>query len=162
MTISITSSAFADGQRIPEKYTGEGEDISPPISWSDLPAGTKELALICEDPDAPTTEPWLHWVIYKIPATLPGLPEGIPQKMRLKNPEGVFQGRNSWSTAQKASYGYRGPMPPPNHGTHHYHFTVCALDTKLIVEPGLSKKALIAEMGEHILGMGNLTGLYSR
>ena len=162
MTISITSPAFADGERIPKKYSGEGEDLSPPLGWSGLPEGTKELAIICEDPDAPTAEPWVHWVIYKIPATLDGLPEGVPQKARLKNPAGAFQGQNSWSTPTKHSYGYRGPMPPPSHGMHHYHFTICALEAKLIIEAGVDKKALLEEMREHVLAMGCLTGLYSR
>jgi Raf kinase inhibitor-like YbhB/YbcL family protein len=162
MTISITSTAFADGDRIPARYTGEGEDISPPLAWSGLPAGTKELVIICEDPDAPTAEPWVHWVIYKIPACLQGLPEGIPQKARLKSPTGVFQGLNSWSTPSKPSVGYRGPLPPPSHGIHHYHFTICALDTKLIIDPSVSAKMLIAEFRDHVLEMGCLTGLYSR
>ena len=162
MTISITSTAFAEGERIPKRYTGEGEDVSPPLSWSSLPEGTKELALVCEDPDAPTAEPWVHWVIYKIPANFDGLPEGIERKARLKSPAGVFQGKNSWSTPSKASIGYRGPLPPPSHGVHHYHFTICALDAKLIIDTGVSSKALLEEMRNHILAMGCLTGLYSR
>ena len=162
MTISITSPAFADGERIPKRFTGEGEDISPPLAWSNLPEGTKELVIICEDPDAPTAEPWVHWVIYKIPATLDGLPEGIVQKPRLKSPLGAFQGKNSWSTPGKPSIGYRGPMPPPSHGVHHYHFTICALDAKLIIDPGVSEKALVEEMRDYVLEMGSLTGLYSR
>ena len=162
MTISITSTAFADGERIPKRYTGEGEDVSPPLAWSGLPQGTKELAIICEDPDAPTAEPWVHWVIYKIPATSDGLPEGIAQKARLKSPAGIFQGQNSWSKPGKPMVGYRGPLPPPSHGMHHYHFTICALDAKLIIDPGVPKKALLEEMRDHVLEMGCLTGLYSR
>ena len=95
MSIKITSSAFKDGEQIPKKYTGEGDDVSPPLSWSDLPEGTKELVLICDDPDAPN-ETWVHWVIYKLPADLTGLPEGIPRQPRLKNPPGALQGQNSW------------------------------------------------------------------
>ena len=79
MTIKITSSAFAQGHPIPKKYTGEGADVSPPLSWSELPEGTRELVLICDDPDAPVAEPWVHWVIYKIPAAAKGSPEGVPQ-----------------------------------------------------------------------------------
>lgn len=162
MTIKLTSTAFAEGERIPKRYTGEGEDVSPPLAWSNLPEGTKELALVCDDPDAPTAEPWVHWVIYKIPADVARLSEGVPRKNRLKNPDGVLQGRNSWSDTGKVSIGYRGPMPPPRHGTHHYHFTLYALDVKLIIEPGLSKKALLAEMADHVLAQGRLTGVYSR
>ena len=84
MTLQITSSAFAQGHVIPKKYTGEGADVSPPLAWSDLPEKTKELALVCDDPDAPTAEPWVHWVIYKIPATAKGLPEGVTRKAALE------------------------------------------------------------------------------
>ena len=162
MTMSLTSPAFADNELIPKKFTGEGEDVSPPLQWSNLPEGTKELAIICEDPDAPTAEPWVHWVIYKIPATVGGLPEGLPQTARLKNPAGALQGLNSWAAPGKPTYGYRGPMPPVGHGTHHYYFTLCALDTKLIIDPGDSKKGLIEEMQDHVLATATLTGLYSR
>lgn len=160
MKIEVTSSAFAPGQPIPVKYTGEGEDVSPPLSWSGLPEGTKELALICDDPDAPTAEPWVHWVIYKIPATATGLPEGLAKTARLKHPEGVLQGKNSWPSGQ--TVGYRGPMPPPGHGPHHYHFKLYALDAKLVVEPGLTKKQLLDEMHGLVLGEGQLIGTYER
>ncbi len=159
-TIEVTSTAFAQGEPIPNKYTGEGEDVSPPLSWSGLPEGTKELALICDAPDAPTAEPWVLWVIYKIPATTTGLLEGIPPKPRLKKPAGALQGRNSWPSGKMI--GYRGPMPPPGHGTHHYRFTLYALDVKLPVEPSESKKTLLEEISDHILAKGRLTGTYKR
>ncbi len=92
MAFQLTSPAFAEGQPIPQKYTGEGADVSPPLSWSDLPKGAKELVLICDDPDAPTKDPWVHWVIYKIPATAKGLPEGIPRVARIKDPPGRSKG----------------------------------------------------------------------
>ncbi len=82
MTIQITSTAFKEGQTIPKKYTGEGVDLSPPLSWTGVPETAKELVLICDDPDAPTAEPWVHWIIYKIPANVNGLKEGIPRKAR--------------------------------------------------------------------------------
>ncbi|HUT11358.1 MAG TPA: YbhB/YbcL family Raf kinase inhibitor-like protein [Thermoguttaceae bacterium] len=159
MTIQVTSSVFAHGERIPAKYTGEGEDISPPISWSGLPEDTKELALICDDPDAPTAEPWVHWVIYKIPAEATELPEKIEKRARLKRPAGVLQGTNSWPMGQNV--GYRGPMPPPG-GEHRYIFTLYALEAKMVVEPGLSKKRLLEEIKDHVLGEGRLTGTYQR
>ena len=160
MSVKVTSSAFAEGEQIPKKYTGEGQDVSPPLVWSDLPAGTQELALICDDPDAPTEEPWVHWVIYKIPTSLTGLPEGIARLLRLKTPAGVLQGLNSWSKGQ--NIGYRGPMPPAGHGVHHYHFTLYALEAKLVAEPGLDKKTLLREIDEHVLGEGELVGTYQR
>jgi Raf kinase inhibitor-like YbhB/YbcL family protein len=160
MAIELKSPAFADGAVIPKKYTGEGEDVSPPLEWSGLPPATKELALVCDDPDAPTDEPWVHWVIYRIPPDLSGLPEGIEKAPRLKNPPGAFQGRNSWTTGHTT--GYRGPMPPPGHGIHHYNFRLYALSAKLSVGPGLTRQALLEEISDHILGEGRLVGTYSR
>ena len=110
MTIEITSPAFKEGETIPKKYTGEGADVSPPLAWTGVPENAKELVLICDDPNAPTAEPWVHWVIYKIPADVKGLKEGVPQKPRLTDPPGALQGKNSWPTGQK-NIGYRGPYP---------------------------------------------------
>lgn len=159
MTIQITSSAFKHGDPIPKKYTGEGADVSPPLSWKNLPEKAKEFVLICDDPDAPTEEPWVHWVIYKIPASETGLPEGVPRDLRLKHPAGAMQGRNSWP---KDNVGYRGPMPPPGHGTHRYYFRLYALDGHLTIEPGVTKKQLLEEIRDHILTQGVLMGTYER
>ncbi|MFZ1932702.1 MAG: YbhB/YbcL family Raf kinase inhibitor-like protein [Thermoguttaceae bacterium] len=156
MTIEITSSAFSQGQPIPKKYTGEGIDASPPLRWSNLPSGTKELALICDDPDAPRPKPWVHWVIYKIPADAKGLPEGVPHGRKLKEPAGALQGENSFPAT-----GYGGPMPPPGK-PHRYYFKLYALDAPLQVEPGLEKDALLAKMKGHVLGQGELMGTYKR
>ena len=98
MTITITNDAFEDGKSIPKKYTGDGEDCSPPLTWSGVPSGAKQLALICDDPDAPSPEPWVHWVIYHLPADLTSLPEGIPADERLEQPPGALQGANSWTS----------------------------------------------------------------
>jgi Raf kinase inhibitor-like YbhB/YbcL family protein len=160
MTLQLTSSAFTQGHPIPKKYTGEGADVSPPLEWSGIPESTKELVLICDDPDAPTEVPWVHWVIYKIPASAKGLPEGVPRKSRLKDPSGAMQGKNSWP-AQEA-IGYRGPMPPPGHGVHHYYFKLYALEANMVVEPGMDKKAILEEISDHILGEGVLMGTYQR
>ncbi len=160
MTLELTSTAFAAGKPIPAKYTGEGEDVSPPLSWSGLPEGTKELALICDDPDAPTEEPWVHWVMYKIPAEAASLPEAVPQKPRLEQPSGAMQGKNSWTSGELI--GYRGPMPPVGHGTHHYYFKLYALDAELAVEPGLTKNQLLKQMQGRILAQGELIGTYQR
>jgi Raf kinase inhibitor-like YbhB/YbcL family protein len=160
MTIEVTSTAFEQGQPIPKKHTGDGADLSPPIVWSELPEGTKELALICDDPDAPSSEAWVHWVIYKIPADLGGLPEGVAKDARLKQPKGALQGKNSWSTGQ--TIGYRGPLPPPGHGKHRYFFRVYALDAPLVAEPGLTKKQLLDEIQDHVLAQGELMGTYER
>jgi Raf kinase inhibitor-like YbhB/YbcL family protein len=158
MTLQITSSALTQGHPIPKKYTGEGEDVSPPLAWSDVPFETEELALICDDPDAPSTEPWVHWVIYKIPANTKGLPEGVPRKSRLKEPHGALQGKNSWPAAEAT--GYRGPKPPPGSGVHHYYFKLYALDVAIDAEPGLTKKALLEKIHDHVLAEAALMGTY--
>ncbi len=160
MAIQLTSTAFGEGERIPAKYTGEGEDVSPPLAWSGVPEGTKELALICDDPDAPTPQPWVHWVICKIPADCTELPEGVAQTPRLEEPAGAIQGANSWPSGQ--TIGYRGPMPPPGHGVHRYFFRLYALSAELAVEPGLDKSALLEKMSVDILGEGQLIGTYQR
>lgn len=160
MSISVHSSAFASGDPIPPKYTGDGADLSPPLSWDGLPEGTRELALICDDPDAPTPEPWVHWVIYQLSPDLTSLPEGLPATPRLTNPLSALQGRNSWTSGR--TIGYRGPAPPPGHGVHHYHFRLYALDAQLKLGPGADKRALLSAMRGHVLGEGELVGTYAR
>jgi Raf kinase inhibitor-like YbhB/YbcL family protein len=157
MTIHVTSPAFTQGNAIPKKHTGDGVDVSPPLAWSNLPEKTKELALICSDPDAPNGD-WVHWVIYKIPAEAKGLPEGVSRKSRLTDPAGAVQGKNSWTDGN--DIGYRGPLPPS--GVHHYHFRLYALDAPLEAEPGLDKKGLLGKMKTHILAEGELMGTYQR
>jgi Raf kinase inhibitor-like YbhB/YbcL family protein len=157
MAITLRSSAFDADAAIPAKHTGEGPDLSPALEWEGLPAGTKELALICDDPDAPRPIPWVHWVIYKIPATCTGLSEGIPMDQSLSTPAGALQG-----TTDFGRIGYGGPMPPKGHGTHHYHFKLYALDTTLGLNPGATKKELLAAIKGHVLDEGKLTGTYER
>lgn len=157
MKLIIASTAFDAGQRIPKQYTGEGPDVSPALTWTGVPQNTAELALIMDDPDAPTPEPWIHWVLAKIPPTVTSLRAGIPRDEQLDDPAGAIQGKNSWNTV-----GYRGPLPPPGHGTHHYHFKLYALDQALSLSPGLTKKQLLDAMRGHILAEGELIGTYSR
>ncbi len=157
MKITIQSKAFEPGQQIPKKYSGEGQDISPPLTWAGVPKEAKELALICDDPDAPRPEPWVHWLIYGIPASVTSLPEGVSKEPRLKDPADAVQGKNSWNKP-----GYGGPMPPPGHGVHHYHFKLYALDAALKLEPGLTKDELLKKMKGHIIAEGELIGTYKR
>jgi len=149
VTIEVSSPAFEPGATIPKKHTGEGQDVSPPLEWSALPQGTKEIAIICDDPDAPTHKPFVHWVAYKIPADRRGLPE--------RGTEGALEGKNDFD-----GRGYDGCMPPRGHGVHHYHFKVYALGTELDVPAGLSKDELLAAMEGHILDEGELVGTYER
>ncbi len=153
----LQSEAFSQNQTVPRKHTDDGDDISPPLTWSDLPEGTKELALIMDDPDAPRPEPWVHWVLYGIPADARSLPEGVPTSARVSSPAGALQGKNSFG-----NLGYGGPAPPRGHGVHHYHFKLYALDLELNLEPGATKEALLKAMQGHILAQGELVGTYQR
>ena len=153
MQIEVTSPAFSAGGVIPKRYTGEGEDLSPELRWSKLPDGAKELMVICEDPDAPGDEPWVHWSGYKIPAAIGFLPEGFAQQA----PAGVLQGKNSWG-----SPGWRGPFPPKGHGRHRYLFTVYALDAALDLRPGMDRAALLGAVKGHVLASGSLQGSFER
>jgi hypothetical protein len=155
--IELISTAFAQGQPIPQKYTGEGADVSPPLSWSALPQGTKELAVICDDPDAPGGT-WVHWIVYKIPAAATGLPEDVGgAEGRQPELSSMVEGRNSFDET-----GYGGPMPPPGDGKHRYFFRLYALDSELALEPGLDKPSLLEAIEGHILAVGELTGTYER
>jgi Raf kinase inhibitor-like YbhB/YbcL family protein len=158
MSITIRSTAFGEGDQVPARYTGDGEDLSPPFTWTSPPKGTVELALIVDDPDAPGDEPWVHWVIAKIPPAGLGLPEGYHEgKAPPGAPAATVQGANSWGTT-----GYRGPAPPKGHGVHHYHFKLYALDAALDVRPGVDKHTLLEAMSGHVLARGELVGTYHR
>lgn len=137
---------------IPQKYTCEGEDISPPLRWSDVPQGTKSLALICDDPDAPMLT-WVHWVVYCMSPTTTELKEGQPTKDVI---DGAVQGVNSWRRR-----GYGGPCPP-GHSIHRYFFKLYALDVDLQLRPGTSKKDLEKVMAGHMLAEAQLMGVYTR
>ena len=150
MAIEVSSPAFEPGGAIPQKYTGEGRDVSPPLIWEGLPDETKEIAFICDDPDAPTPNPWVHWVVYKIPADVMGFREGSTQGE-------VLEGKNDFGTL-----GYGGPMPPRGHGVHHYYFKVYALDVELEVAAGLTKEQLLEAIEGHVLDEGELVGIYER
>lgn len=152
MTINLTSTAFQHQQSIPSKFTCDGENISPPLSWTAGPAETQSYALICDDPDAPGGT-WVHWVIFNIPAEINEIPEKTSCEDTLEN--GSMQGINDFGQP-----GYKGPCPPG--GTHHYSFRIYALDTVLDLPGGISKQKLTEAMNGHILGMGELIGTYKR
>jgi len=150
--IKIESDAFKYGEIIPVKYTCDGEDISPPLRWENIPEGTKSLVLICDDPDAPMGT-WDHWILFNIPPDVKELPEGIKPLEKLEN--GAIHGKNSWK-----KLGYGGPCPP--FGTHRYFFKIYALDTVLDLKPGATKKEILKAMEGHIIGCGELMGKYKR
>lgn len=150
--IELVSSAFQQLGSIPNKYTGEGEDVAPPLSWSHAPGGTRSFALFCHDPDAPLVTPgaygFVHWVLYNIPASVTQLAEGE---------KSYTSGVNSFGRS-----GYGGPMPPEGHGIHHYFFWILALDAESNLESGLSLEELLKEIEANAIGMNRLVGTYSR
>ncbi|MFQ6093600.1 MAG: YbhB/YbcL family Raf kinase inhibitor-like protein [bacterium] len=152
MEIKVTSRAFEEGGMIPQKYTCDGEDVSPPLAWTSVPEGTKSLALICDDPDAPMGT-WVHWVLFNLPANIKELPENVPPQETLEN--GAKHGITDFRRI-----GYGGPCPPS--GTHRYYFKLYALDTELDLEAGITKAELLEAMEGHILAEGRLMGKYKR
>lgn len=157
MPITVTSPAFAAGKPIPKRHTGEGPDVSPTLAWTGVPAGVREFALVCDDPDAPCKDPWVHWVLYKIPANCAGLPEKLAAVDRPPELPGAVQGKNDFGRI-----GYGGPMPPPGHGVHHYHFTLYALSAELALPPGSTKAQVLAATRGKVLSQGELVGTYQR
>jgi Raf kinase inhibitor-like YbhB/YbcL family protein len=151
--LTLKSPAFAAGEVIPQKYTGDGDDISPALNWDNVPEGTKSFALILSDPDAPVGT-FIHWVVYDIPAEVRALSEGIPRTGILEN--GARQGVNGFR-----NIGYNGPKPPPGK-PHRYFFRLYALDTVLNSEPGIAAGKLQGLIEGHILAQAELMGIYGR
>jgi Raf kinase inhibitor-like YbhB/YbcL family protein len=152
MSLSVESSAFAQNQGIPSKFTCDGLNVSPPLVWKNVPEGTKSIVLISDDPDAPAGV-WVHWVCYDIPPTESSLPEGVPPADSL--PAGGKQGMNDFR-----NIGYGGPCPPS--GTHRYFFKLYALDRMLGLPAGKLKKDVERAMKGHVLEKGELIGRYSK
>ncbi len=151
--MQLKSSVFNQDGLIPSKYTGEGEDVSPALSWTDAPDGTKAFAIICHDPDAPLVSPngtygFVHWVLYNIPGDVNSLEEGTAQ---------FSSGKNDFGEV-----GYNGPMPPNGHGFHYYYFWVLALKEAVDLEQGLSLWDFLAKIEPQLIGMNRLVGRYKR
>ena len=156
--LTVTSTAFGEGQMIPSKYTSDGEDVSPDISWGGAPAETKSFVLIAEDPDIPmkglSLFTFVHWVVYNMPSAVTSLAEAIPKEETLDS--GAKQGKMGTGRT-----GYAGPAPP--FGTHRYYFKVYALDTTIELEPRkATKKNLLRTMEGHVIACGELMGRYRR
>jgi Raf kinase inhibitor-like YbhB/YbcL family protein len=154
MAFTLTSAAFRDGAGIPVKYTCDGVDVSPPLSWSSAPAGTRGFALIVDDPDAPAGT-WVHWVLYNLPAAVFELPENIA-KVESLDLDGARQGRNDFRRP-----GYGGPCPPPG-PAHRYFFKLYALAAPLTLKAGAQKRDVEAAMEGHVLATAQLMGTYGR
>lgn len=160
--ITVSSPTLKEGDTIPRQYTPDGRNDSPPLMWTGVPTGARELAVVCEDPDAGNPPPFVHWIVYKIPATAKGLPEALPIDTATKMPadlSGAVQGTNGFRRAL-----YRGPAPPPGK-PHHYHFVVYALDAPVAVkagQPPMTRAELLDAIKGHVIGQGELVALYER
>jgi Raf kinase inhibitor-like YbhB/YbcL family protein len=151
MEIKLTSTAFKNGEMIPRKYTCDGPDVSPHLAWAGIPAGTKSLVLVCDDPDAPRGA-WVHWVIFNLPPDVRELEEDVPKQKDLSN--GARQGVNDFGRV-----GYGGPCPP---ALHRYYFKIYALDTAVALAAGATKAQVMRAIEGHVLGQGELMGKYKR
>src|SRR5688572_23384127 len=150
-TIAVSSPAFAAGAAIPLRHSAYGVGVSPALSWSGLPSGTRSLALMMEDPDASSARPYVHWLAWNIDPAAGGLPEGVAP-----DASALVQGRNN-----RRAIGYFGPRPPGSR-PHHYHFQLFALDATLNLAGGADREALLAAMSGHVLAKGDLVGLFGK
>lgn len=152
---TLSSPAFSDGERIPVKYTCDGDDVSPPLGWEGAPPEARSFMLIMYDPDAPVGT-FIHWVLYDIPASVNALPEAVPRTAVV---EGLgVQGRNDFG-----SLGYGGPCPPPGDKPHRYFFALHALNVeRLGLEPGATAATVLEKAKQHVVGHAVLMGTYSR
>ncbi|MHB0939146.1 MAG: YbhB/YbcL family Raf kinase inhibitor-like protein [Armatimonadota bacterium] len=152
-TLSVTSTAFKGGEMIPQRYACDGENVSPSLSWDNVPEKTESLAIICDDPDAPSGM-FSHWVLYNLPRGTTQILESMPKDEELQ--DGARQGMNDFK-----QIGYGGPCPP--HGeTHRFIYHVYALDTMLAPVKGITRAQLLMMMDGHILAQGELMGTYQR
>lgn len=147
--LKVSSPAFKHGGAIPDEHAADGPNVSPEVTWQGVPSGTRELALVVHDPDAPLTDGFTHWVVYGIPPETKGIPKG--------GGSAFTEGQSDFGSA-----GYGGPAPPPGHGTHHYYVHLYALDEPLNAGPGLTRKQLLDRMDDHIIEQARVVGTYSR
>lgn len=154
MAFVLTSTAFKEGEAIPTQFTCDGTNISPPLSWSGVPDGTQSLALLVNDPDAPSGT-FTHWVLFDLTADSEGLPENRPNDQVLEN--GARQGTNDFG-----SIGYGGPCPPTGHGSHRYFFRLYALDAELTLNKSATGEDFLAAVKDHIIAETHLMGNYER
>jgi Raf kinase inhibitor-like YbhB/YbcL family protein len=161
-TITVSSPTLKDGQAVPRQHTPDGRNDSPALSWSGIPATAKSLMVFCEDPDVGNPPPFVHWVVYNIPATAKGLPEALPIDPLVPLPPelaGTVQGTNGFRRPI-----YRGPAPPPGK-PHSYHFVVYAIDTAVPSKPNtppLTRTELLDATKGHVIGRGELVAVYER
>jgi Raf kinase inhibitor-like YbhB/YbcL family protein len=143
--LAIRSSAFEPHERLPERHTGDGDNVAPALEWTGVPSGTESFALLMHDSDAPLVDGFTHWIVYGIPGDWAGLPEGGGD---------VVSGTSSFGNRS-----YNGPSPPPGHGPHHYYFWVYALGQDLGLEPGLDRRELLDRIEDHVIEQARVIGI---
>jgi hypothetical protein len=156
-SLDVTSSAFASDGEIPFLYSSDGENASPPLKWSGDSDGIASFALVVEDPDAPTPEPFVHWLLYNIPPAVHALPAHLPNDAVLRDLGNISQGKNSGM-----KLGWTGMAPPKGDTPHRYFFQLFALGKKLALEPGAGRSALFEAMAGNVMARGRLVGTYQR
>lgn len=159
-TIVVSSTAFANHAPVPLANSAYGDNLSPQLSWSNLPAGTVQLALVMDDPVAPTPQPFVHWVAYNIPATATELPASLSKDAVVSGVPALSGMINGVNGARQT--GYFGPRPPVDGKDHTYHFRFYALDSALNLPEGLGKDALLEAIAGHVIGTGMLMGHYQQ
>ena len=147
--LEISSPAFGALEQIPQRYTSDGDNVSPALQWSKIPPETQRLALICHDPDAPLPWGFTHWIVYNIPADITEIEEGGGDRFTA--------GVNT-----SASKGYTGPAPPQGHGKHHYYFWLYALDSSVDLQAGLNREELLHAIADSVIAQARLVGTYQR
>jgi len=153
--LEMVSDALGADGAIDLRHSAYGDNLSPPLRWTPV-EGAGAYALILEDPDAPRETPFVHWLIWNIPAQATSLAEGLPNSAHLVTPQNAVQGRND-----NGSFGYFGPRPPAGHGPHHYHFQIFALDGPLTLKPeGADLRSLVDAMKGRVLADGELVGVF--
>jgi Raf kinase inhibitor-like YbhB/YbcL family protein len=149
-TIVVTSDAFTAGSPLPRTATADGEGVPPPLQWSNVPSDAASIVILCEDPDAPFPEPFVHWSVY-------GVPGPVTTALTTHVDPSWKEGQNS-----KLARGFTGAAPPPGHGVHRYHFQVFALDRTIELDAGAGRGALLEQMRGHVLAWGELVGTHER
>lgn len=162
--ITVTSPTLKAGESVPVQHTPYGRNDSPALQWRNVPASARELVVICEDPDAGNPPPFVHWVVYRIPATATGLPAALPLSTSTPMPDGLRSAVQGLSGFRRPTY--RGPAPPIGSGVHHYHFVVHAIDVALPapgpMDPPLTRAEILQAIEGHVVGRGELVAVYER
>lgn len=157
MAIAVVSDALDGAGSLFRRYTGQGEDVSPPLRWSQVPQGVKQLAVLMEEEVHNGHEPWTHWLLYNVPPNVRSLPEAVGPEAQPGRPTRAAHGKNSWG-----SYGYGGPMPPAGQGPRRYHIRLLALDVEMSLEPGLTREQFFQAVRGRIRDEGQLLCRYQR